>query len=325
MIDLRTVRHVLALAEHRHFARAAGALQLTQPALSRSIATLEKKLGVRLFDRGRGGAELTAFGRLLIERGAGLVRESEEMERAIGLLKNLEIGELVVASGPYPAMMSLGAAIGRLARRHPGVRVRLRVMGWREVRQRLLAGEMDLAVFGAAPVRHADALVVERLPPHPGVFFCRAGHPLLEESSLSLERVLDFPLAGSALPPRIARFLHAAAAGGSIDEASGRFVPRLCVDWPATAVQVVRESDAVGVALAHAIEHEIAAGELVVLPIGAPWLHTEYGFVTRRNQEQSPAARAFMAEVRAVEEELVAAERAIVAGLARRAANRVRG
>ena len=325
MIDLRTLRYVIALAEYRNFARAADELQLTQPALSRSIATLEKRLGVRLFDRGRGGAELTAFGRLLLERGQRLVRESEQLERALLLMKSVEAGELVVASGPRPATTSLGAAAGRLVRRHPGGFVRLRVMGWRQARRGLLAGEIDVAVFGASVVRHSDGLVAERLPAHAGVFFVRAGHPLSAEPALALERVLEFPLAGRWLPARIVRGLRGGVAGGSFDEATGRFLPRLRVDWPTALVRVVRESDAVGVAPAHAIAREVAAGELAALPLDASWLRTEHALITRRGQEPSPAAAAFMAEVRAVEAEFVDAGRSIVDALAGPAAVRVSG
>ena len=75
-IDLHLVEHAIALAQHRRYARAAKALHISQPTLSRSIAALEESLGVRLFDRGRGGVEPTVFGRLLLERGAVLLADA---------------------------------------------------------------------------------------------------------------------------------------------------------------------------------------------------------------------------------------------------------
>ncbi len=68
-IDIRLIRHVLMLARHRNFARAAEQLHLSQPALSRSIARLEETLGVALFDRTRDGVIPTDYGRIVIERG----------------------------------------------------------------------------------------------------------------------------------------------------------------------------------------------------------------------------------------------------------------
>ena len=61
--DLRSLGHAQALAEHASFARAAKVLHITQPALSRSIQELERRVGVRLFDRARRGVEPTEAGR----------------------------------------------------------------------------------------------------------------------------------------------------------------------------------------------------------------------------------------------------------------------
>ena len=74
-LDLRLLESAIALAHHRSYARASKALHVSQPTLSRSIAGLEDSLGVRLFDRGRGGVDPTPFGRLLLERGAALLAD----------------------------------------------------------------------------------------------------------------------------------------------------------------------------------------------------------------------------------------------------------
>ena len=67
-IDIRLLRQVLALSKHRNFARAAEALHISQPALSRSIAGLEQSLGVQLFDRTSAGVEPTIFGQTSFNR-----------------------------------------------------------------------------------------------------------------------------------------------------------------------------------------------------------------------------------------------------------------
>jgi len=72
--------------ERRNFARAAEALGLTQPTLSRSIAALERDLGVRLFERSHKGATPTVFGRVLLERGAIVLEREAEVRREIQLL-----------------------------------------------------------------------------------------------------------------------------------------------------------------------------------------------------------------------------------------------
>jgi LysR family transcriptional regulator, cyn operon transcriptional activator len=70
-LELRQMRHLLALAEHGSFARAASALRLSQPALSRSVQTIEEQVGTRLFQRWASGVVPTDVGRLLIQRAPG--------------------------------------------------------------------------------------------------------------------------------------------------------------------------------------------------------------------------------------------------------------
>jgi len=86
-IDTRLIRHVLALARHRNFARAAEQLHLSQPALSRSISRLEETLGVALFDRTRKGViptmELTLFGGQLMLTQQG-VQDAEKQTTVPG-------------------------------------------------------------------------------------------------------------------------------------------------------------------------------------------------------------------------------------------------
>jgi DNA-binding transcriptional LysR family regulator len=99
MLDLRLLHHALTLTRHRNFARAAEALHLTQPALSRSIAGLEAALGEKLFDRTRQGVAPTSFGQMLLARAQALVDDAAELERDFTLLRGLQIGELRVGAG----------------------------------------------------------------------------------------------------------------------------------------------------------------------------------------------------------------------------------
>ena len=112
--DLTPIQHALALAQTRNFARAAEVVHITQPALSRSIAALERELGVRLFDRLTTGVELTAFGKLLIERGTQLIGDVALIKREIDLLGGLRTGALAVGAGPYTSESLVGRVAARL-------------------------------------------------------------------------------------------------------------------------------------------------------------------------------------------------------------------
>ena len=117
MIDLKQLHYAITLAKHGNYARAAEALDMSQPALSRSISGFEATLGVMLFNRTRKGVEPTAFGERLLARGETLLTGARELERDLVLMQGLDLGVLQIGAGPYPADMCVGRAIGNLARR----------------------------------------------------------------------------------------------------------------------------------------------------------------------------------------------------------------
>lgn len=310
MLDLRLLQHALTLARYRNFARAAEALHLTQPALSRSIAGLEANLGERLFSRTNQGVEPTAFGQVLLERAERLLAEATALERDFQRMRGLELGEVRVGAGAYPAEMSVVRAAGRLMGCRPSLRIQIEHGDLRELVNAVLTRRVDLAVVETSLAQDDPRLEVEPLPRHNGLFVCRAGHPLASRPPTRLEEVLAYPYAGTRLPARVARRFLNHASAGSIDPISGDFLPPVKVNSVRSAIEVVLASDAVTTSPMALIEERVHAGSLVVLPLHEPWMCTAYGFVYLRASELSPAAEALMAEIRAVEAELSEAEAA---------------
>lgn len=304
MLDLRLLHQALTLARHRNFARTAQALHITQPALSRSIAGLESTLGERLFDRTKRGVEPTSFGQMLLARARPLVDSAAELERDFKLMRGLHIGELRVGAGPYPVELSVSHAVGRLVARHPDLRVELTSSDLRSTIKAVLERQLDLAVIERSMVEDEPLLAVEALPEHAAFYFCRPGHPLVGETEPSLQRVFSFPFVGTRLPRRVAAGFLQMAKVGRIDPDTGDYLPPVKVDTIAAAKDVVMKCDAVGVAPLAMLALEIRAGRLCTLPLRLDWMHTHYGFAYLRGRQLSPAALAFMAEVRGVEAEL---------------------
>lgn len=306
MLDLKLLHQALTLERHRNFARAAEALHLTQPALSRSIAGLEAALGEKLFDRTRQGVEPTSFGRMLLARAQPLVDGSSELERDFKLLRGLQIGELRVGAGPYPAEISVGQAAGQLLNRHPKLCVELSTSDPRSLMALLVQRKLDLAVMELSMAEGETSFAIEALPEHPACFFCRAGHPLAQLPSPSLEQVLAYPYVGTRMPRRVAADFLQLARVGRIDGDTGDYLPPVKVDSVQVAQHVVLKSDAVGAAPLALLAAEVRSGRLLALPLRLDWLHTRYGFVYLRERLLSPAALAFMAELRAVEASMAA-------------------
>ena len=311
MLDLKLLHQAVTLARHRNFARAAEALHLTQPALSRSIAGLESVLGEKLFHRTRQGVEPTAFGELLLSRGRSLLDDATDLEREFKRMRGLEVGEVRVGAGAYPAELSVGRAVGRLLERHPKLRVDLTVTDLRTLAAALLDAELDLAVLELSLIEADPRVATEKLPEHPGHLFCRAGHPLLDGRPAPLERILEYPYVGTRIPPRLSKMFLELANAGIIDRDTGDYLPAVKVDSIRTAREVVLASNAVSAAPLPLIAPEIKSGKIATLPVRLPWFKTGYGLAYLSDRPLSPAAEAFIAELRRVEAESVAERRTL--------------
>jgi DNA-binding transcriptional LysR family regulator len=170
-IELRLLRHANAVAKYGNFGRAANALHLTQPALSRSIASLEQVLEVKLFERGKRKVVPTAIGKLLLERGENLLKDAADLEEEISSKRGFEIGELTVGCGVYPAERSAGKALGRLIDSYPGLQANLMVSDYQTITRAVLVGGMDLALVDVSAADGESGLNVELVGEHRGAFF----------------------------------------------------------------------------------------------------------------------------------------------------------
>lgn len=304
MDQIYLLRQAQALAEHRHFARAADSMQVSQPTLTRGIAALERSLGVKLFDRTRAGVIPTAFGRVLLDRAESLLREHNDLRRELQLLAGLETGSLSIGAGPYSAEDSVAEAVARTVRAHPRLRVECTVADPDQVVRDVLAGRFDLGVARPPGPEDQSKLVTEAFPPLRAYFACRPGHPLTGERNPTLERTRDFPLVTIRL--RGAQAIAAAARRGPLLHTSGQpeFVPQIMVNSVAVARMIARGSDALFQGTAGHLADDVAAGRLVRLDIESPALESPHGVFYLRDRSLSPAAREFIATLRVVESEV---------------------
>ena len=88
---------------------------------------------------------------------------------------------------------------------------------------------------------------------------------------------------------------------GSFDDSADRFYPRILVETFSAAKDIVLEGKALGAAVKGQIDGDVRDGRLVTLPVEAPWLTLNYGFIIKRGRTLSPAAEAFIEIVREIE------------------------
>lgn len=308
MLKLQQLAHALALNRLGNFHRAAKALHLSQPALSRSIRNLEDSLGVLLFERHGAQVKPTLYGEALLQRAEKILEQSDELEREILLLQGLEAGGLAVAMGAFAGELSGSRALGELLRLHPSIRCQVRLRSWREVSDLVATRAVDLGLAEISAVVGSEALRVEPVGQHELVLYCRPGHPLLDRGQLTRRDLDAFPQALLRVPPRGASRVPGK---GFRDAELGDQAPHVEVEELASARNIVLASDALSAATAVQLEPWLRGGQLRVLPFRAPWLRLNYGFITLRDRMLSPAAELFMQLVRQIEADVAARNRAL--------------
>jgi len=162
--ELWQLRYFVAVAEQLHFGRAAAALHISQPPLSRAIRALEERLGVTLLARSRRRVELTAEGTRLLEEARRILGQVERAAQAVRGMARGEAGRLRVG---FVSLADYGVLPGLLKAfkaQRPGVALALREMLSPEQAAALAAGELDFG-FLLPPVAGVETLehvVVQR-------------------------------------------------------------------------------------------------------------------------------------------------------------------
>jgi len=247
-LELQQLRQVVALAEHGSFVRAAAALHISQPALSRSIQGLERRFGSSLFLRSAGGVVPTDLGRLYIERARDLLRMADELEgEAIGHAA-MRTGRVDVGGGPYPTDSFLGPAVARFVEQFPQVGVQLHSSDWDDLVHQLRSRTLDFFVAETSLLaREPDLDVVPMPVRHPAYFFARANHPLTTSSAtIRAAEVMAWPFATpSRIPPRVLDPMLAAHREGSLRRPFALPFPAVACNGLAPVKRIVAASDVV--------------------------------------------------------------------------------
>jgi DNA-binding transcriptional LysR family regulator len=186
-LDLRLVRYFVVVADHRHFGRAASALRVAQPSLSRQIRRLEQQLGARLLDRTPQGTQLTAAGEAFLPSAKALLRSASRaaaQTRAAAQPSRITVG--------YTTGLIVTPAVRELRRQHPDADVHVVHLDWNVARESLLDHRVD-AVVTRLPFP-TDHLHVTILYDEPRVLVVPVDHRLAGKESITLDDIADEPM-----------------------------------------------------------------------------------------------------------------------------------
>lgn len=238
-MTLRDLQYLLALAEHRHFGRAAEACHVSQPTLSTQIRKLEARLGVELVERHPRQILMTAVGELIAGHARSILRETEQIRQIARQHRDPEAGSLRLGLFPTLGPYLLPHVVHKVRRRFPRLELLLVEEKSEDIEQMLLAGTLDAAIL-AQPVAQPQ-LQAQFLFEEPFVLAVPADHRLADAqaplaiSALNDENVLLLE-DGHCLREQALSVCHLAGAG----ERDG---------FRATSLETLRQMVAAGVGI----------------------------------------------------------------------------
>lgn len=285
-VNLHLLRAFVAVADAGSFSAAADGLGVSQPAVSRAIATLEQQVGLALVERGAHGARLTEAGRTLERHARAIFNAERGATEALDALRGVRDGSLHIAASTTIATYVLPAAVMAFHRAHPAVRLRVTSANTRDIVERLLALDADVALV-EGPVREPrvtasvwrdDALVVIAGSHHP----LTARRPVAASELARQLMILREP--GSGTREVVEQVLR-----------RRRISPRRTLEVGST--EAIKQTVAAGLGLSvvsrAAAADQLALGTVRVLAVRGFPVRRSFYRLTLGGHAASPAARAF--------------------------------
>ncbi|AQU82622.1 MAG: LysR family transcriptional regulator [Halomonas sp.] len=292
-MDTQSLQAFLAVAETQSFSRAAEQLYLTQPAVSKRIATLEGLLGTRLFDRIGRRIALTEAGNVLLPKAKRILFAVEDSRRALANLSGQVGGKLTLATSHHIGLHRLPPLLKQYTQRHPEVTLDLHFLDSELAYQGVVDGTLEIAIVTLAPHPHEQLQVVElwrdRL-----CFACATDHPLANRamaanSMLSLADLCEY----NCVMPGAKTFT-----GSLIAQRFSEAGLQLPVSMATNYLETLKMMCSVGLGWS-LLPEKMIDSELVELRVNTMPIYRPLGYLVHTNRTLSNAAKRMIEQLEA--------------------------
>jgi DNA-binding transcriptional LysR family regulator len=285
-IDLPRLRHIAAIYRLRSFSRAAEELNITQPALSRSVATFEQRCGFRIFDRGRGGVVPTAVGEAVVQEIERVLRSVHDLKHNLRLHRDGEVGRIAFGIGPLAASLILPPLSRKLLRETPGLRIVASTQPAELLLQQLLGDEIEMIFANSWKLDSAPDVMATAIGSIRLAVIVRADHPLAGRRNIRMADLQAYP---TATPVEHAMKSLSGGAGGFV-----------CDNYHILR-ETVLGTDCTWLAAPSLLTEDLRAGRLrQIAPVDQAPLRNELSLIRRRGRTMSPVAQVVIDSVRQI-------------------------
>ena len=288
MFDPRMV-HAVAVARAGSFTKAAQQVGVTQPAITKSVADLEQRLGYTLFNRTARGAALTVEGREFVERAARILEDARDLMSGPPS-RDPFAGVLRIGVCPASLEWLTVLPLTDLIHRHPSVRFEVTGSKFETMVQLLRTGAVDVAVGFEAAFQEWPEINREPIAALDPALFVRAGHPLLDQEVVSISDLARFDFISPSDSRPYGASIREMFEVQSVDWRRHLHV----IDFFPTVRQLVATTDAIGVVARNADGDRRLASDFVLLE-GVNLLPlSRMSCATRSRWAPQPATKAFI-------------------------------
>jgi len=282
-MDLATLNAFIAIAELGSFSEAAERLHLTQPAVSKRIASLEQQLDVRLFDRLGREVSLTEAGRALLPRAYQILNVLDDTRRALSNLSGEVTGRLTLATSHHIGLHRLPPLLRAFTRAHPQVALDIQFLDSEVAYEEILHGRAELAVITLAPETREPVRAVP-VWDDPLDFVAAPEHPLARNGAIGLADVARHP----AVFPGGNTFTHHIVQ--RLFEAQG-LTPNIAMST--NYLETIKMMVSIGLAWS-VLPRTMLDEQVARVPLPGIQLSRQLGYILHTERTLSNAARAFM-------------------------------
>ncbi|HVA38634.1 MAG TPA: LysR substrate-binding domain-containing protein [Candidatus Dormibacteraeota bacterium] len=290
-MELRHLRYFLAVAQQRHFTRAAERLGIAQPALSQQIRQLERELGVRLFDRDNRRVSVTAAGQAFLGHAQPIVDAADtalaEMEGFAGSLR----GRVVVGTLQSLSELKLPGILARYHERHPQVEIALQEETSDRMPSLLVDGALDIALLDTTRRAMPAGIAVENVYQDDLVVVVSLAHELAGRKRVPLAALADSPFIMNKPGSGLRRTVEQACREAG-------FTPRVAFESGDGSAVCALAAEGLGVAILPRSVAETAPARVRALTVAPRGLRRTVGIAWRQGRHLSGAASALLALLR---------------------------
>ncbi|EOV0693196.1 LysR substrate-binding domain-containing protein [Klebsiella variicola] len=292
-IRLRHLHTFVAVAQQGTLGRAAETLNLSQPALSKTLNELEQLTGTRLFERGRLGAQLTLVGEQFLTHAVKVLDALNSAGQALNRKEGLNNDIVRIGALPTAALGILPTVIGQFHKQQKDITLQVATMNNTMLLAGLKSGEIDIGIGRMSDPDLMSGLNYELLFLESLKLVVRPGHPLLQET-VTLSRVMEWPVVVSpkgTVPRQNAETLLQSQCckmpAGCIETLSASLSRQLTVDF-----------DYVWFVPSGAVKDDLRRGVLSALPIATQGAGEPIGILTRVDATLTPGTQTLLSAIR---------------------------